>query len=262
MSPKWVRVCSHRNAKCDTSVAVEAVPAVLLAGEQGAVAAAGFEAVTLRNPFLVLALAAQSTLPREEKKHKEKKLHKDLETDAPESKEQRPRDPDRDAMRRERVADRARHGSRDKERPRERRRDARDLDREKPRDKAPEHDPEKHPSRGKDRDRDREREGEHRVRREEPRPAARHHNWPEHRMRSGACLGGGPSAVLTPHLILALGLAFGYAPTELCALQDGFLFGILKLVSVSERGNDFLICQGFTIETFPINYLRKSQSTL
>ncbi|XP_054582130.1 cytoplasmic dynein 2 intermediate chain 1 isoform X2 [Eptesicus fuscus] len=133
-----------------------------------------------------------SALPREDKKHKEKKLHKDLETDTPESKEQKPRDPDRDAKRRERVADRDRHGSRehprgdrDKEKPRERRRDARDLDREKLRDKAREHDTtEKHQSRGKDRERDREREGEHRVRREEPKPAARHHNWPEHRMRS------------------------------------------------------------------------------
>ncbi|XP_005861255.2 PREDICTED: WD repeat-containing protein 60, partial [Myotis brandtii] len=131
-----------------------------------------------------------STLPREDKKHKEKKLHKDLETDAPESKEQKPRDPDRDAKHRERVADRDRHGSReyprgdrDKEKPRERRRDARDLDREKLRDKAREHDTEKHQSRGKDRERDREREGEHRVRREEPKPVARHH-WPEHRMRS------------------------------------------------------------------------------
>ncbi|EPQ04584.1 WD repeat-containing protein 60 [Myotis brandtii] len=190
MSPKWALVCSHRNAKCDTSVAVEASPALLLAGEQDTVAAGGFEAVTLRNPFLFLALAAQSTLPREDKKHKEKKLHKDLETDAPESKEQKPRDPDRDAKHRERVADRDRHGSReyprgdrDKEKPRERRRDARDLDREKLRDKAREHDTEKHQSRGKDRERDREREGEHRVRREEPKPVARHH-WPEHRMRS------------------------------------------------------------------------------
>ncbi|KAK1335312.1 hypothetical protein QTO34_004897 [Cnephaeus nilssonii] len=103
----------------------------------------------------------KSALPREDKKHKEKKLHKDLETDAPESKEQKPRDPDRDAKRRERVADRDRHGSRehprgdrDKEKPRERRRDARDLDREKLRDKAREHDTtEKHQSRGKDRER-------------------------------------------------------------------------------------------------------------
>ncbi|XP_036284770.1 cytoplasmic dynein 2 intermediate chain 1 isoform X1 [Pipistrellus kuhlii] len=128
-----------------------------------------------------------SALPREDKKHKEKKLHKDLETDAPESKEQKPRDPDRDAKRRERVADRDRHGSRehprgdrDKEKPREKRKDARDLDREKLRDKAREHDTEKHQSRGKER----EREGEHRVRREEPKSAARLHNWPEHRMRS------------------------------------------------------------------------------
>ncbi|ELK37998.1 WD repeat-containing protein 60 [Myotis davidii] len=132
----------------------------------------------------------KSTLPREDKKRKERKPRKDLETDAPESKEQKPRDPDREAKRRERVADRDRHGSRehphgdrDKEKPRERKRDARDLDREKLRDKAREHDTEKHQSRGKDRERDREREGEHRLRREEPKPAARHH-WPEHRMRS------------------------------------------------------------------------------
>lgn len=228
----------------------------LLAGEQDTVAAGGFEAVTLRNPFLFLALAAQSTRPREDKKHKEKKLHKDLEADAPESKEQKPRDPDRDAKHRERMADRDRHGSRehprgdrDKEKPRERRRDARDLDREKLRDKVREHDTEKHQSRGKDRERDREREGEHRVRREEPKPAARHH-WPEHRMRSGACLGCGHARARHWAAPLQCSLptpaspwpASGCAPAGLCALQDGCLLGILELISVNERSNGFLMC--------------------
>ncbi|XP_036103429.1 WD repeat-containing protein 60 isoform X2 [Molossus molossus] len=132
--------------------------------------------------------AAHLGTPREDKKHKEKKLHKDLETDLPESKERKPRDPDRDTKHRERVVDRDDHSSRerpredrDKERPRERRRDARDPDGEKLRDKARERDTEKHQSRVKDPERDCR---EHRVRREEPKPAAAHHNLPEHRARS------------------------------------------------------------------------------
>ncbi|XP_016052419.1 PREDICTED: WD repeat-containing protein 60 [Miniopterus natalensis] len=136
-------------------------------------------------------LAAQSGTPREDKKQKEKKLHKDSETDIPESKEQKPRGPDRDTKRRERVVDRDGHssrdhphGDRDKEKPRERRRDSRDPDREKLRNKAREHDSEKHQSRGKDRERDREHDREHHVRREEPKPAAPHHALPERRMRS------------------------------------------------------------------------------
>ncbi|XP_045054675.2 cytoplasmic dynein 2 intermediate chain 1 isoform X3 [Desmodus rotundus] len=148
--------------------------------------------------------AAQSGTPREERKHKEK-LHKDSDTDAPEFKEQKPRDPDREAKRQERVADRDGHssrghphGDRDREKPRERRRDAQDGDRERLRDKAREQDVEKHQSRGKDleRERDRERDRELHARWEEPRLATTHHNLlgldtrrlppdlPKHRMRS------------------------------------------------------------------------------
>ncbi|KAF6073034.1 hypothetical protein HJG60_020293 [Phyllostomus discolor] len=129
--------------------------------------------------------AAQSGTPREEKKHKEKKLHKDLDTNVPDLEDQKPRDPDRETKRRERVADRDGHssrehphGNRDREKPRERRRDAQDGDRERLRDEAREQDVEKHQSRGKDRERerDRERDREHHARWEEPRLATTHHN--------------------------------------------------------------------------------------
>ncbi|XP_045693812.1 cytoplasmic dynein 2 intermediate chain 1 isoform X2 [Phyllostomus hastatus] len=129
--------------------------------------------------------ATQSGTPREEKKHKEKKLHKDLDTDVPDLKDQKPRDPDRETKRRERVADRDGHssrehphGNRDREKPREKRRDAQDWDRERLRDEAREQDVEKHQSRGKDRERerDRERDREHHARWEEPRLATTHHN--------------------------------------------------------------------------------------
>ncbi|XP_066241861.1 cytoplasmic dynein 2 intermediate chain 1 isoform X1 [Saccopteryx leptura] len=123
--------------------------------------------------------AAQSGSPREDKKHKEKKLHKDSETNILESKEQKLRDPDEDAKHRQRAVDRDGHsskehprGDRDREKRHERRRDSRDRDREKPRNKAREQDVDKHQSRGKDQERDRE----HRVQREEPRPRATHHN--------------------------------------------------------------------------------------
>ncbi|KAM5302622.1 cytoplasmic dynein 2 intermediate chain 1 isoform 2-T2 [Glossophaga mutica] len=133
--------------------------------------------------------AAQSGTPREDKKHKEKKLHKDSDADVPEFKEQKPRDPDRETKRRERVVDRdghssreRPHGNRDREQARERRRDAQDGDRERLRDKARKQDVEKHQSRDKDqekerdRERDRERYREHRARWEEPRLATTHHN--------------------------------------------------------------------------------------
>ncbi|XP_054430747.1 cytoplasmic dynein 2 intermediate chain 1 isoform X2 [Pteronotus mesoamericanus] len=129
--------------------------------------------------------AAQPGTPREDKKHKEKKLHKDSDADALEFKEQKPRDTDREAKHRERVADRGGHssrepprGDRDKEKLRERSRGARDWDREKLKDRAREQDVEKHQSRGKDRERerDRERDQEHHARSEEPRSATTHHN--------------------------------------------------------------------------------------
>ncbi|XP_036987801.2 cytoplasmic dynein 2 intermediate chain 1 isoform X2 [Artibeus jamaicensis] len=132
--------------------------------------------------------AAQSGTPREDKKHKEKKSHKDLDADVPGFKEQKPRDPDRETKRQDRVADRDGHssrehphGHRDREKPRERRRDAQDWDRERLRDKALEQEVEKHQSRGKDRERERDRQREHddgeiRARWEEPRLATKHHN--------------------------------------------------------------------------------------
>lgn len=119
--------------------------------------------------------AAQSGNPKEEKKHRGKKLHKEPEIGLPEPPEQKHRDPD--PQYRERVAERdgntcreAARGERDREKPRERRRDARDWDRGRLRDKSREQDADKPQNRGKDREKDRDRQ----ARKEQPRPAGAH----------------------------------------------------------------------------------------
>ncbi|XP_044102876.1 cytoplasmic dynein 2 intermediate chain 1 isoform X4 [Neovison vison] len=125
-------------------------------------------------------LAAQSGIPKEDKKHREKKLHKESEMDLPENKEPKHRDPDRDTKYRERPGERDSHpsrdnphGDRDREKQRERKKDSRDRDKERHKEKSREQDTEKSHSKGKDRgDKDRDR----RARREEPRQMAAHHN--------------------------------------------------------------------------------------
>uniref|UniRef100_A0A8C7CAX4 Cytoplasmic dynein 2 intermediate chain 1 n=1 Tax=Neovison vison TaxID=452646 RepID=A0A8C7CAX4_NEOVI len=125
-------------------------------------------------------LAAQSGIPKEDKKHREKKLHKESEMDLPENKEPKHRDPDRDTKYRERPGERGSHpsrdnphGDRDREKQRERKKDSRDRDKERHKEKSREQDTEKSHSKGKDRgDKDRDR----RARREEPRQMAAHHN--------------------------------------------------------------------------------------
>ncbi|XP_059028395.1 cytoplasmic dynein 2 intermediate chain 1 isoform X1 [Mustela lutreola] len=123
-------------------------------------------------------LAAQSGIPKEDKKHREKKLHKESEMDLPENKEPKHRDPDRDTKYRERPGERDGHpsrdnphGDRDREKQRERKKDSRDRDKERHKEKPRERDTEKPHSKGKDRgDKDRDR----RARREEPRQTAAH----------------------------------------------------------------------------------------
>ncbi|XP_029776687.1 WD repeat-containing protein 60 [Suricata suricatta] len=121
--------------------------------------------------------AAQSGSPKEDKKHREKKLQKESEVDFLEYKEQKHRDPDRDTKHRERPSERDRHasrenprGNRDRETLRERKRDSRDRDGERHKEKYREQDAEKSHSRGKDTDKDKD----CRVRREELRQTARH----------------------------------------------------------------------------------------
>uniref|UniRef100_A0A2K5K7A1 WD repeat domain 60 n=1 Tax=Colobus angolensis palliatus TaxID=336983 RepID=A0A2K5K7A1_COLAP len=119
--------------------------------------------------------AIQSGGSKEEKKHREKKLHKESEMDLPEHKEPRCRDPDQDARSRDRAAEvhtakESPRGERDRDRQRERRRDAKDREKEKLKEKHRE--AEKSHSRGKDREKERDR----RVQKEEPRQTVACHN--------------------------------------------------------------------------------------
>ncbi|XP_058516726.1 cytoplasmic dynein 2 intermediate chain 1 isoform X2 [Ochotona princeps] len=116
---------------------------------------------------------------KEEKKHKEKKPHRESETDLPEHKEPKYRDPERDAKYRERMAESDAHaskenprGERDRERPREKKRDTRERDKERPKEKYREQEAEKSHSRAKDREKEKDR----RPRKEELRHTAAHHN--------------------------------------------------------------------------------------
>ncbi|XP_004414657.1 PREDICTED: WD repeat-containing protein 60 [Odobenus rosmarus divergens] len=124
-------------------------------------------------------LAAQSGSPKEDKKHREKKLHKESEMDLPEYREPKHRDPDRDSKYRERPGERDGHvsrenphGDREREKQRERKKYSRDRDRERHKEKYREQDTEKSHSKGKDRDKGRDR----RAKREELRRTAACHD--------------------------------------------------------------------------------------
>ncbi|XP_048196510.1 cytoplasmic dynein 2 intermediate chain 1 isoform X5 [Perognathus longimembris pacificus] len=123
--------------------------------------------------------AVQSGSPKEDKKHREKKLHKDPEMDFLEYKEHKYRDPDRDARHRERAGERDLYpskenpyGERDREKHREKRKDTKDREKEKLKEKHREQDAEKSHSRGKDREKEKDR----RPRKEEMRQTAAYHN--------------------------------------------------------------------------------------
>uniref|UniRef100_A0A2K5DWW9 Dynein 2 intermediate chain 1 n=1 Tax=Aotus nancymaae TaxID=37293 RepID=A0A2K5DWW9_AOTNA len=121
--------------------------------------------------------AIQSGGPKEEKKHREKKLRKESEMGLPEHKEPRCRDPDRDARSRDRVAEvqtakESSRGERDRDRQGERdrdRQDAKDQEKEKLKEKYRE--AEKSHSRRKDREKEKDR----RARKEELRQTTAHH---------------------------------------------------------------------------------------
>ncbi|KAM4874645.1 cytoplasmic dynein 2 intermediate chain 1 isoform 2-T2 [Thomomys bottae] len=119
--------------------------------------------------------AVQSGSPKEDKKHREKKLHKDSEMDFLEYKEHKYRDPDREARHRERTVERDLYISRENpyaEKYREKRKDTKDREKEKLKEKHREQDAEKSYSRGKDREKEKER----RPRKEEVRQTTAYHN--------------------------------------------------------------------------------------
>ncbi|XP_008572194.1 PREDICTED: WD repeat-containing protein 60 [Galeopterus variegatus] len=125
--------------------------------------------------------AVQSGSPKEEKKHREKKLHKESAVDVLEYEEHKYRDPERDTKYRERMAQRETHaarenprGDRDREKQRERRKDARDQEKEKLKEKYRRQDAEKSHGKGKDREKEKDR----RARKEELRQTAACHSLP------------------------------------------------------------------------------------
>nr|XP_045016702.1 cytoplasmic dynein 2 intermediate chain 1 isoform X1 [Jaculus jaculus] len=125
--------------------------------------------------------AVQSGHPREDKKLREKKLHKESEVASLEYREHRSKDPDRDVRRRERVAERDPqtsmenpHGERDHEKHRERRKDVKYREKDKLKERHREQDPEKSHSRGKDKEK--EKEKDRKVRKEELKQTTAYHN--------------------------------------------------------------------------------------
>ncbi|XP_021091206.1 cytoplasmic dynein 2 intermediate chain 1 isoform X4 [Mesocricetus auratus] len=123
--------------------------------------------------------AVQSGSPKEDKKLREKKAHKESELGLLEHREHKSRDPDREARHKEKAAERDLHafteharGERDRERHKERRKEAKDRERDKLKERHREQEAEKAPSRGKDRERDRDR----RARKEELRQTIAYHD--------------------------------------------------------------------------------------
>ncbi|XP_059135099.1 cytoplasmic dynein 2 intermediate chain 1 isoform X2 [Peromyscus eremicus] len=123
--------------------------------------------------------AVQSGSPKEEKKLREKKLHKESELGLLEYREHKSRDPDREARYKEKIAERDLHtstehlrGERDRERHKERRKEVKDREKDKLRERHREQDTEKPHSRGKDREREKDR----RARKEELRQTVAYHD--------------------------------------------------------------------------------------
>ncbi|XP_028629028.1 WD repeat-containing protein 60 isoform X1 [Grammomys surdaster] len=123
--------------------------------------------------------AVQSGSPKEEKKLREKKMHKDSELGSSEYREHKSRDPDREARHKEKAAERDLYtstehlrGERDRERHKERRKEVKDREKDKLKDRHRDQEAEKSHSRGKDREREKER----RVRKEEIRQSMAYHD--------------------------------------------------------------------------------------
>ncbi|XP_051008441.1 cytoplasmic dynein 2 intermediate chain 1 [Acomys russatus] len=109
--------------------------------------------------------AVQSGSPKEDKKVREKKVHKESEVCCSlEHREHKSRDPDREARHKEKAAERGLYTSterlrveRDREKHKERRKDVKDREKDKLKERHREQDAEKPHSRGKDREREKDR---------------------------------------------------------------------------------------------------------
>ncbi|XP_076777056.1 cytoplasmic dynein 2 intermediate chain 1 isoform X2 [Arvicanthis niloticus] len=123
--------------------------------------------------------AVQSGSPKEEKKLREKKMHKDSELGTPEYREHKSRDPDREARHKEKAAERDLYtstehlrGERDRERHKERRKEGKDREKDKVKERHRDQEAEKAHGRGKDREREKDR----RARKEEIRQSMAYHD--------------------------------------------------------------------------------------
>ncbi|XP_049976822.1 cytoplasmic dynein 2 intermediate chain 1 isoform X1 [Alexandromys fortis] len=123
--------------------------------------------------------AVQSGSPKEEKKLREKKTHKESELGLLDYREHKSRDPDREARHKERTAERDLYpstehprGERDREKHKERRKEVKDREKDRPKERHREQDSERVHSRGKDREREKDR----RARKEELRQTAAYHD--------------------------------------------------------------------------------------
>ncbi|XP_006887753.1 PREDICTED: WD repeat-containing protein 60 [Elephantulus edwardii] len=122
---------------------------------------------------------AQSDSPKEDKKHREKRVHKEPEIDSLEYREHKYKDLDSDTKYKERTTERDAHvsyenprGEKEREKHRERRKDAKDRETEKHKEKHREQNTDKSHSRGKDREKEKERK----ARKEELKPTTAFHN--------------------------------------------------------------------------------------
>lgn len=130
--------------------------------------------------------AVRSGSPKEDRKVREKKMHKEAELGTLEYREHKSRDPEREARHKEKTADRDLYaslehlrGERDREKHKERRKDMKDREKDKLKDRHRDQDAEKAYSRGKDREREKER----RARKEELRQTMTYHDLLGREMR-------------------------------------------------------------------------------
>lgn len=127
----------------------------------------------------MLFQAVQSGSPKEEKKLREKKTHKESELGPLDYREHKSRDPDRESRHKEKTSERDLHpstehprGERDREKHKERRKEVKDREKDRLKERHREQDAEKVHSRGKDREREKDR----RARKEELRQTVAYHD--------------------------------------------------------------------------------------
>lgn len=127
----------------------------------------------------MLFQAVQSGSPKEEKKLREKKTHKESELGPLDYREHKSRDPDRESRHKEKTSERDLHpstehprGERDREKHKERRKEVKDREKDRLKERHREQDAEKVHSQGKDREREKDR----RARKEELRQTVAYHD--------------------------------------------------------------------------------------